>query len=498
MKKYQNLNLPSISRLKIRFSNFSGGINTTIDENLLPLNYAKMSYNLNFQDHSLKTGLGFKELTLPKETQTGERTLGYQSSYGNIDGIWLFKRYSESLQSRVDIIFIHSDTNKLYFQGLYSDYSLFGQIVGFEYVGKPNVLFHKYNNKDVAILTSPSDYLAIWTGSGAPEKINNTLNLTSVCVHYERLFATVSGRKDMVRFSDDFNIQNWDETPEEGGFIQLVDERGTCNKVISFNDYVYIIREHGISRLSAYGDQSQYSVSHLFLCTDKIYENTAILCGDRILMVCSDGLYAFNGYSAQKYDLKINKMFDKSKLHNATACFFNGKYYLSCCLNFFDEKQIGVESSSYTNNALIEFDIKTGKYNIVRGVDIIHLMPIVQDNVHKLAVCFGDSSHRTVVGELTNDGCFFGTPLAKSWVSPMSDFGYPDKIKVVRELHLLTKYDISITISSENQSRTFEIKGSDEIQKICPNVKGKRISISFNSTQANLSISNPNVVVDLV
>ena len=105
----------------------------------------------------------------------------------------------------------------------------------------------------------------------------------------------------MVRFSANFDLTEWDESPEEGGFIELVDERGECNKVLSFNDYVYIIREHGISRLSAYGEQEEFSVTHLFLSTDKIYHNTAVLCGDRILMLCSDGVYSFNGYSASKY-----------------------------------------------------------------------------------------------------------------------------------------------------------------------------------------------------
>ena len=497
MIKHQSLVYPAVSRLKLRFSNFSGGVNTTIDENLLPINYAKMSYNTNFKDKALKTGLGFKELSLPYQTQFGERNLNYDNAFGNINGVWIFPRYLDTGE-KADLLFVHADDNAIYHQPLYSDYDIFSKFFGFEYVGKPNVLFHKYQNNDVAVLTSETDSLAIWNGVGAPAKVANTLNLTSICVHYERLFATVSGRKNIVRFSANFDLTEWDESPEEGGFIEFVDERGECNKVLSFNDYVYIIREHGISRLSAYGEQDEFSVTHLFLSADKIYHNTAVLCGDRILMLCSDGLYSFNGYTATKYNLKINDMFVNEKMDNAFACYFNGKYYLACNLNFFDDDKVGVETADFHNNALFEFDLKSGDYTITRGIDIRHLTPVVDGVTHKLAVVFGDEEHRKVLGELTDDGCFFGVPLQKKWVSPMSDFGYPDKIKVVREVHLLTKYDIKLTIESECESRTFEIAGKSNISKIMPNVKGQRISLTFLSLTDKMHVSNPNVVVDLI
>ena len=497
MIKHQMLVYPQVSRLKLRFSNFSGGVNTTVDENLLPINYAKMSYNTNFKDKALKTGIGFKELSLPYETKTGERLLEYNENFGNIDGVWIFPRYL-STGEKGDLIFVHADDNQLYFQPLYSDFKIFIDFTGFTYLGKPNVLFHKYQNSDVAVLTSKLDSLAIWNGVGAPVKVANTLNLTSICVHYERLFATVLDRKNIIRFSANFDLTEWDESPQEGGFIELIDERGECNKVISFNDYVYIIREHGISRLSAYGEQEEFSVTHLFLSTDKIYHNTAVLCGDRILFLCSDGLYSFNGYSATKYNLKINDMFINEKMDNAVACYFNGKYYLACNLDFFDEDKIGVENGEFINNALFEFDLKSGDYTLTRGVDIRHLTPIVDGVVHKLAVVFGDEEHSKKLGQLTDDGCFFGQPLPKKWVSPMSDFGYPDKIKVIREVHLLTKYDLQLIVESECESKTFNIKGNNSISKVLPNIKGQRISITFLSNTAPLYVSNPNVVVDLI
>lgn len=55
-------------------------------------------------------------------------------------------------------------------------------------------------------------------------------------MHYERLFATTSTDKYTLYFSDDLDPTNWNENITEGGFIQMLDERGELLKVISFWD----------------------------------------------------------------------------------------------------------------------------------------------------------------------------------------------------------------------------------------------------------------------
>lgn len=47
-------------------------------------------------------------------------------------------------------------------------------------------------------------------------------------------------------------------SPDEAGFINFSDECGDVIKVVSFSNYLYVFREYGIFRLTAYGDQNDF------------------------------------------------------------------------------------------------------------------------------------------------------------------------------------------------------------------------------------------------
>ena len=56
-----NLGLKNITYKKYNLASFKNGINTNIDEELLPLKTATNTYNFNFNNGALKSGLGIKE-----------------------------------------------------------------------------------------------------------------------------------------------------------------------------------------------------------------------------------------------------------------------------------------------------------------------------------------------------------------------------------------------------------------------------------------------------
>ena len=65
-------NLPNLNKtsLRVKLSDFSKGINTTVTENILPLNYAVNTYNFDFNSGALTEGLGLKELEIKNESTT--------------------------------------------------------------------------------------------------------------------------------------------------------------------------------------------------------------------------------------------------------------------------------------------------------------------------------------------------------------------------------------------------------------------------------------------
>ena len=493
---YYNKRLQTYTPASYTFSlsDFSRGINREIDENLLSMNYAKSAYNVSLEDKSLRSGHGIDELELP-HILFDDETIVYELPE-NTDSLALWAlRVADTKDTVKDLLIVYCSDKKLYYT-LYFD--AMEDFVEAEVTmdAEPVILTYMYNGRETAVICSPKDTMYIWNGTPTPVDSEKALHLSSMCSHYERIFASSSDNKNEIRFSQDFDITNWEESSEAGGFIQLVDERGYINKLISFNDYVYIIRDYGISRLSAYGDQSEFSVTHINLTSNRIYGNTAVLCGDRIIMLTSSGLYYCAGSSLYKYDFPINSLINKDMMEYAKACYYDGKYYLATRIDFDDDQQIGCESETdFRNNVLIEFDLETQKFNITRGVDICSIAPAYHENTQHLLFLF-HGNKKNMIGELTNDGLLFGQSLAKSWRSPLSDLGSPNR-KIVKSINLVTESEVTIILRTDEEEQTLQVLPSDKAQIIQCNVVGTRISIEF-STDGQLHISNPTITVDFL
>lgn len=478
-------------------SDFSKGVNRDIDENALSMDYAHIAYNVKYKDKSLKQGHGFKDLTTPSVIEG--MTLTFQAPSVNAKPlrIWNTHITSENSGTERDILLIYCDDGYMYKSFMPNASASYTKIFTAHFTSIPTVINYKYNGKYVSVICSPTDDMYLWNLDTTPVKSTKNLHLTSLCSHYERLFATTSTNKRQVRFSKDFDITNWEETSDAGGFIELVDDRGNINKVLSLNDYVYLIRDFGISRLSAYGDQSEFSVTHICQTSNVIYANTATVCGDRIVYLATDGLYYCVGSSVYKYNIKINDLFDKTALSTACACYYDGKYYLSARMNFDDGKNISCESETdYKNNVLVEFDLQSQKLNITRGVDICAMAAFVFDGWQRLAVLFNGANNQKV-GQLTDDGKLFNVATKKCWQSPATDLSSL-ATKSVRSITLISPTDVEITIKTEQESQTLHVLGSEKLQKIVCNVKGVKISIAIESNSPTLYISNLSLDIDIL
>ena len=62
----------------------------------------------------------------------------------------------------------------------------------------------------------------------------------------------------------------------------------------------------------------------------------------------------------------------------------------------------------------------------------------------------------------------------------------------------MSKYDCSLTVFTEKQSKTFNIKGSNVLSKFNVRLTGKQIGFKIESTQQNAFVSNLMLDVDLM
>ena len=475
---------------KLSYTAFSAGMNSEIDENLLPHKYAIMTYNYKIKDGKLSSGHGFKPATLPLNDCIGERELSL-NAHKDLTALHHFRDYDYENKRDIDrLVFFNQENKKLYWIQIESydpyTYPLFST----PYESVPTMVNYRYNGNDCMFISSPSDILRVFKTGATAEEIENGPKIISMCRHYERIFAILEGEKISLAFSANLDPTNWNFDIDEGGFIDFVDERGKLEKVVSFNDYVYVFREHGISRITAYGDQSEFSVNHIYTSSSKIYGQSVAVCGEIIMFLANDGIYAFDGLNVKKIELGFEKYLSKRN-NLAVGAFHKGKYYVACQA-LFD----GETSEFKNNNVLIEIDADTFEVNLTKGVDINSMLALRYKNVEKLLVTFG-TYNTGMIGELTDDGTLIDMELPKLWLSPKSNLGYPNQIKIIKEMRLLSKYDCEIEVITDKQRKTFAVKGKDTTQRIKMNVRGELVQIAFKS-KGLADISVPELIVSVI
>lgn len=145
----------------------------------------------------------------------------------------------------------------VWYTTMFSEASKWTQLVDFYLTGDVEGVSYNYKSNDVLLMSSSDDGLFIVNDSTVTY-CTNAPKFTSIAVHNERVFGTVNGVSNQVWFSDDFDPANWKVSPTEAGYISFADDLGKAIKVVSFLNYLYVFRDYGIFRLTAYGDQNDF------------------------------------------------------------------------------------------------------------------------------------------------------------------------------------------------------------------------------------------------
>ena len=495
MKKTKNY-----SKKRYSILNFVEGVNCDDNEYFLKNGVSKNCYNIKVSKGNLTKGRGIEELSLPQlQTSTSfNRKLNYSSEY-RLTKLWRYKYYSE-VNSRYDYILIGYGTDKkLHYVNLFAYSQSVYDIGGFTFNEEPTALNFRINGKDVIGFCSPSDSLLVWYCDEAPYQVTTVPKFDSICLHNERLFAIDSEKNYLVRYSSNLNPLDWTSniTTTSGGTIELNDYKGLLRNLVSFLDNVYVFRDFGISKISSYASNSVYTAVNIYNSSAKIYCKTACICGDQIYFLAEDGLFKFDGFNVIKVEIKLSKLFNNISQENAITCFFNGKLYIACALEFEDDESVGQEvESGRVNNALIEYDIVSKEYNILRGIDITSMLAVKDLNLSKLLICL-NNSYGYKCWELCETGTLNGSILLKKWESGKIHFDKFDSDKVLKEVNLICKYDCLLKIETDYGLNIYEIKGKEDLQRIRLNCIGKIFSFVFESNNKNFFISSPQFVFNV-
>lgn len=440
---------------KLSVPNFLSGFDASLDESVLPLSTAKRIYNFDCSSGALTEGWGIRDGGI---------------SAKNVIKLWQFTRYDpDALQEIKKTMYCLSD-GSVFASAPHG----FEKLSGVSFSSVPYTVNYRLYGDDVILMCSETDGMYVWNGIDAPYKVENAPAVTSLAMHYERMFVSTGGEKNTVWFSDDLDPTNWNPSLSDGGFIQMVDEFGAVNRVLSFAGYVYALRDRGISRITAYGDQKDFSVVNLFVSAGGICGASAAVCGDTLMFLADDGIYRFDGLSARKV---ASACFGAVKsVKNARGTYFGGKYFAAVRL-----ESDGDAGDLGANNGFIVYDVKTGKVSLTRGIGVKEFCPIGNE----LFAVTDDGA-----GIIEKSGLCRGVPLEKSWCVGALDFG-TDGIKTVKEFCVDASAPFTLTVSSERAEKSFCVLPKKGLTSVRVNVSGRKISFAIRSHSGKIRIARP-------
>ena len=443
------------------------------------------TYNFITESGALKTGYGFEELKMPTSRTELDNETDIVFRGEEIYSIWSMKWYDSQNDRNNYYLFYYNDEGYICYDNLFNiRYASY--VVLNDFTEVPYALYYRIDGEDLLLFFGEGENLLV-VSDGEENTISSAPIIKSCCSHYGKLFAITASPDSQLVYSEDVDVTSW--TDEKTKNLDFTDERGCLNKIISFNDYVYVFRDYGITQLSIYGSDEEFSISHLYLSDSYIYPNTITQSGDNVYFLERNSLKYFNGSSVRELKLDCKNLLSKTQPSPQATC-FEGKIYLACRCNYGDDETVGCESYSggYINNTLLVYDIENERVEILRGVDINKLLPLNNPLKSKLIACF-NNEHIGKIGEITHDGKIFGNAIPALWQSVKTDLGYHGKKKRIKYFTIKTEAEAVVTLSSEKMTKQFQINGKDYIQKIPTFVLGNEFSVKITSS-GNANISN--------
>lgn len=475
IRTYQTQTALSPKRKKYRLSTFKG-VNTTVAEEILPLNYSPKSYNFNFGKGVLDTGYGVEAAYI----RTGEGSWQIKRRGISVKFLSFYRYTIHNLSATVEKLVAYGDDGKLY------DFTLNEMYSGFAPIGEYGVVMdavpYVYNENDGLLVATTTGlyFLREFTMT----RLSFSEIFTTMCVHSDRVFAVSKLDEYKLYFSDDFDPKNWAISMDEGGYISFDTTLGKVIKVVDFAGNVYLFFEHGVMRLTAYNLQTEFRLQKLYVSPGTIYRDTIAICGDRIAFAASDGVFLFDGVSIGKIMTEIEDLVSKD-MSEAKGLYHGGKYYLACRM----EMDSTIASG---NNSLIVYDLGKKTLEIAHDLSVLSMVSLDLDAVR--GVLTNVTYPSDYIGVVAPVGRVDETPLPKLWQSPITSLGVHDGRKFLREVRIRAEGAGSILLTMDGADYSYAItSGLNKVKVMRP---FDRLQVTLTSSAAEARITLVELTVD--
>lgn len=456
---------PKVRTYTVKLDGFSSGVDKRVDESFIP-DKAGDSFNFCLSDGALKDGFGIKSYSV--ESDNAEYVPNVEDK--TIKKVYYYKKFDTTENSYDNRILVFASDGYLYetkagrgtqFVKLEKSFSL-----------APWSVNYKLNGEDVIIFSDDSG-LSVYDGEDfydyqAPE-------ITSMCLHAERLFVSVGGERTSLWFSDNFDPTNWYVSLDEAGFIDFQDGLGRVLKAVDFKGYVYVFRDQGITRVTGYFDQRDFSAESVAADKVQIFADTIADCGKKLIYLTSDGFYSFDGTYTNKIMSGIASIVTGVDNQGSVAAYHNGNYY--CTVN--------VRVGEKTEKRVICYDVEDRTYYFAKGFSVGDMLSVTGDDGNFYFAVDGYNK----LGVLDENCRLFGNSLLKVWKNNRGNFG-TDEVKTLARMNICSNGNCLVKLKSENGERKIYVRAQKSVQRLPVGLKGQNFSITFESVEFGAKISS--------
>jgi len=471
-KKYA---LSKPERKRLILSNFKGYDENKLSRSL-PCDYVDNVYNFGFKNNSLVNLYGISSLRLDGNRLPAlPPTDGYRKMF-------VAKRKSPSGASEATVVVAHSrgieyiSTSDEGWQHIDCDDTFTAAV---NYI---------YEDEDLLLLSGNKGIKAFCNGE--LKDVPLKMRIKDMCVHSERIYAVSEDERNKLWFSDDFNPFNWNVSLQEGGYIEFDGSLGSVSAVRSFDNYLYVFCDYGIYRLSAYVDQSQFSLKKIYSSSGRIYSPSVTECGEYIAFAGEDGVYLFDGYDVGRFSVKTNELLSRG-FEDVSACYAHHRYILSFTNG--DGGDYGAISRRRNNNMILIFDLADRSVNVMRGVSFFNLTNL---NTRDYGKVIGLSEDCDFLAELDKGGLYFDAPFLKYWESGEIDFDRPSEQKVLRAIEYNTEYQYILGVMAGEERYEFLLSPDEKRRNLY--IRSDAFRFYIKSDNVRDVIKPPALVVDFL
>ncbi len=462
-----------------RFNNFDNKVNET---------EVKSFYNL-YPKKRLENSSGVDKAVFPITSDgSGELfELDFSTLSGcNVKGVSYFKQFFPLSGNTWHRLLVYGEDQKLYIHQLLDGDNCLYWLYSLTFGSTPLALSFKKDDLDTIVLAS-NDKMVVWETDYIPYTIEDVPIITSMCYGDDKvLYCTIVEPAYKIWYAYDISYESIGNISATSNYLSLEDELGYARKILNFDENIYVFRDYGITKINHIGNK--FTTYPVYSASTKIYANTISVCGNTILFMTREGLYAFNGIKVSKCDIELSKMLTNLG-GNEVASSLGDKYYLALRLDFNDDNQILCETGDYKNNAILIVDISDFSYQIIRGVDVGCMYALKIDAFEKMLLTF-NSGETTRIGEIVDYSNCFDNHLPKYWGSGLLTDGLNKKI--FTKISLIAEKDVKINFIYDNNSLSFTTY-QDGYNEFCFKVIGNSANIEISSESESSIVDEVNI-----